>query len=391
MNISKELVEIIKKAQEKQTRAYDTKAEVIRVEDGVAWVHIPGGVDETPVQLTINARPGDQVQVRVANGSAFLMGNGTAPPTDDKRALQASAEAYAARKVAEEAAAETAGVVNYFWHDANGAHITEVPREEFLKDPYDAGGNLLARSTGILIRKGMTPVATFEEDSITLGRNSFGHGHVTFTDDSIMFYPNWGDSDFNYGRQVNVPVEQIHIGDGETRNFIICYFAREPITVTIDGVETTDFDAPFPNNSGVGSIMFNTAPADGAVIKFSYTSTWSQPFYSFGVNRISAPYGYAEGCGNTVDGVFSHAEGNACKTSGAFSHAQNEGTIAAGEAQTAIGKYNIEDQNNEYALLIGNGSRTTRSNALAVTWDGDILLANDTAISNALQTLGWTI
>lgn len=79
-------MESMQKTSQPKTQPYDTTAEVRRIEDGVAWVHIAGGVDETPVRLTINAKEGDNVQVRVSGGTAFLVGNGTAPPTDDTRA-----------------------------------------------------------------------------------------------------------------------------------------------------------------------------------------------------------------------------------------------------------------------------------------------------------------
>lgn len=66
--IAKELVKAIPST--KKTSPYDTQAEVLRVDGETAWVHIPGGVDETPVQLTTNAKKGDTVQVRVSGGRA---------------------------------------------------------------------------------------------------------------------------------------------------------------------------------------------------------------------------------------------------------------------------------------------------------------------------------
>ena len=65
------------------TSGYYTPATVTRVEGDTAWVHIDGGVDETPVKLTIAAHEGDKVQVRVGGGTAWLTGNGSRPPTDD--------------------------------------------------------------------------------------------------------------------------------------------------------------------------------------------------------------------------------------------------------------------------------------------------------------------
>ena len=94
---TKNLVSAIKAAGERKTGAYDTQATVTRIEEGTAWVHIPGGVDETPCKLTINAQAGDTVQVRVGGGRAFLTGNATVPPTGDAEALLAKARADAAR------------------------------------------------------------------------------------------------------------------------------------------------------------------------------------------------------------------------------------------------------------------------------------------------------
>lgn len=80
----------------KKTRAFDTAAEVKRIVGDTAYVHIPGGVPETPVKLTIDAKVGDKVQVRVANSTAWLTGNRTAPPTDDEEAFVAKAVATTA-------------------------------------------------------------------------------------------------------------------------------------------------------------------------------------------------------------------------------------------------------------------------------------------------------
>ena len=54
-----------------------------------------------------------------------------------------------------------------------------------------------------------------------------------------------------------------------------------------------------------------------------------------------------------------------------------EGTLASSNYQTAIGKYNVEDTNNTYALVIGNGTDDdNRSNALTVDWNGNIKIYN---------------
>lgn len=86
----KNFIQIIREAGNKGTSPLDAQAEVLRIdEDGTAWVHLPGGVDETPVKLTINAEVGDKVYVRLSGGRAWITGNQTAPPTDDKTAVVA--------------------------------------------------------------------------------------------------------------------------------------------------------------------------------------------------------------------------------------------------------------------------------------------------------------
>ena len=60
----KDFIQIIREAGNKGTSPLDAQAEVLRIdEDGTAWVHLAGGVDETPVKLTINAEVGDKVYI----------------------------------------------------------------------------------------------------------------------------------------------------------------------------------------------------------------------------------------------------------------------------------------------------------------------------------------
>lgn len=75
--------EIASAMKQSKTKAYDTVAEVLRVDEKTAYVHIDGGADETPAQMAINCKSGDTVKIRVSGGKAWLTGNLTSPPTDD--------------------------------------------------------------------------------------------------------------------------------------------------------------------------------------------------------------------------------------------------------------------------------------------------------------------
>lgn len=94
--------------------------------------------------------------------------------------------------------------------------------------------------------------------------------------------------------------------------------------------------------------------------------------------KASGAYSHAEGYMTSTTSDCSHAEGDNTAAIGKYSHAQNIGTIAFGEAQTALGKYNVSDKTS--ALIIGNGTGKTdaeRSNAFTIDWNGNTVAAGN--------------
>lgn len=85
----KEIMDAINAVSKNKTEPYDRQGEVKRIEGKIAWVKLEGSDRETPIQMTIACDVGDTVQARIGGGSAWLTGNLTAPPTDDKKANQA--------------------------------------------------------------------------------------------------------------------------------------------------------------------------------------------------------------------------------------------------------------------------------------------------------------
>lgn len=376
---------------------YDTTATVRRIEDGVAWVHIPGGVDETPVTLTIAAAVGDSVQVRVANGRAFLVGNATAPPTDDTTALVARTLAKDASQTAETAqqnareAKASAGAAykiaadtnQYFWHTETGtdtgAHITEVTREEFLADPTNGGGNLLARSNGIAVRDGLTELATMSAASVQIGVSN--GGHTTIATNGMKVY---GSNGF---------VELANIGYGSGTS-----------------ISGTTADAPYFSfgKRESGSTVGNYSVAEGDETIASGYASHAEGYDT----EASGTSAHAEGYRTYAIGFASHTEGYSTHADGAESLAAGYGTRAAKQAQTVIGTFNIEDtatttthpsgtaSYGTYAVIVGNGtwSGTSASNALTIDWGGNVRLALDTTAATgtedgdlyaAITALGW--
>ena len=81
--------------------------------------------------------------------------------------------------------------------------------------------------------------------------------------------------------------------------------------------------------------------------------------------------------GVNAGGEYAHAEGDNCVAGGKASHAGGIQNIVLGEAATAIGKFAQNDNNNEFAFRVGNGSAANaRHNAFAVGWDGSLNVWN---------------
>ena len=96
---------------------------------------------------------------------------------------------------------------------------------------------------------------------------------------------------------------------------------------------------------------------------------------------------HAEGYSTTASGTYSHAEGEYTKASGNNSHAEGIYTTASSVNQHVQGIFNIEDKNNTYADIIGNGKTTSRlSNAATVDWDGNAWYAGDVYVGSTSGT-----
>lgn len=88
-------------------------------------------------------------------------------------------------------------------------------------------------------------------------------------------------------------------------------------------------------------------------------------------STASGDSAHAEGEGTTAKGSSSHAEGAYTSASGKYSHAEGKLTTAKGDYSHVEGRSNIEDTENKYAHIVGNGTADSkRSNAHTLSWAG---------------------
>ena len=112
---------------------------------------------------------------------------------------------------------------------------------------------------------------------------------------------------------------------------------------------------------------------------------------AFGTSRATADYAFAAGGGSEATRLYAVALGYTAYAHAAHTVAIGRGVNAKSENQTVFGKYNENDTNGDYALIIGNGtSDIARSNALAVKWDGTLETAQDIPWTELTLASGWT-
>ena len=93
-------------------------------------------------------------------------------------------------------------------------------------------------------------------------------------------------------------------------------------------------------------------------------------------------YSHSEGSNTAAYSSSSHVEGDGTEAYGKNSHAEGEKTITNGKNQHVQGQYNIEDIEEKYAHIVGNGTcdddnNEERSNAHTLDWDGNAWFAGD--------------
>ena len=106
-----------------------------------------------------------------------------------------------------------------------------------------------------------------------------------------------------------------------------------------------------------------------------------------GWTEASGYYSHAEGSETFALGWSSHAEGSYTTASGSYSHAEGDGTIASSYAQHVQGKYNVEDTEDNFAHIVGNGNDgSTLSNAHTLDWSGNAWYSGDIYVGSTSGT-----
>ena len=170
---------------------------------------------------------------------------------------------------------------------------------------------------------------------------------------------------------------------------------REPSDAFINSNTLACFDVPSSSIS-VGTDLTNSYSCDFTV-KYSGSTTIGLYHvscvvsYSSANNKITSTWtvdnNFSESRTisfqwSSLQGIFSYSTTvpyyvmgtSADAAVGAFSIVGGQSVYATSDNQSAFGKFNVQDSNNDYAFIIGNGSDSAnRSNALTVDWSGNVM------------------
>ena len=351
---------------------------VTKVEGGVAYVQLAGSdIDDTPVRMSVNAKKGDTVRVVVSHGKAWITGNDTAPPTDDAYAKESeivlskeiektNTKVRVVERTAGEARRIAGNTDQYFWHVTSGtdtgAHITEKPQEEFLANPENGGGNLLARSNGIAIRDGLTELAQFSADGISFvdPQNIEMVNIDTGGGTSLVSFSKF------FTESIAAGASKVHTIDSPyTVDVSSCQCRIElwedDIYKGMEWIGPFQWDTDYSSSQLSGEIQFSfngttheitvTRPSTSTATDATYELTFMWSAYIYKATM-----------------TFGHRRSG--KSKGAFSSTFGDDLEAKYSNQFVIGKYNKNESTN--LLEVGNGTDSDRKNAFSVSSTGTI-------------------
>lgn len=396
-----------------KTKSYDTSATVTKVTDNAIYVHIPGGVPETPVKKTIDAKVGDTVQVHVGNGTAWLVGNQTAPPTDDAEALVAKAVA----KVADQNAAKAKTTADEAMDDASRAKAAADSAEASATSAQASAENAseyASRALGNLSTvQSVTETLTWITQHGTMTLTSDQHldpTHVYFVVDaggdyvvggthySIVTEPDEDDISTYYELSINESLNNYvgtHLAlDGEGLWLLPATSGTNKVLIATGAGSTyTTAGTYLIDGSGNISASFR---ADGATMSaqgvqiahLGYGAGVDEdgnpldaPYYDIGVRKSGTTkgnYSIAEGWDTTASGYVSHAEGKNATASESCSHAEGFSTTASGLCSHAEGIDTTSSGSNSHAE--GTTSEAAGANSHAQNFSTIAGYTNQTAI-----------
>lgn len=203
---ARKLVSAMNSEKRSETSPYDTRGEVRRVDGDTAFVKFVGGEGETPVKMTISCQPGDTVQVRVANKTAWITGNLKRPPTDDTKADHAIGQAADAVGKSNKALDNSDKAIE----TADQAKKEAVTATNYAEQAEQAAND--AQSYARAANEASEAASSYAEAALGSANNAFNYASSAFNQlsevEKVMDVLNWASEHGKYVITADTEVEE---------------------------------------------------------------------------------------------------------------------------------------------------------------------------------------
>lgn len=289
-------------------------------------------------------------------------------------------------------AQQIAGNTNqYFWHTESGtdtgAHITEIPQEQFLEDPENGGGNLLARSNGIAVRDGLEELSTFSADGVVIGKDGESRFSIendgfsgVNSDEVTTFEVRTSGNSMQQGKRL---LPDRRLVSGEPSDFVFTGTLDSPQTLSITFSSGPMRSASMTITVGTPSTQEVELASPVTRLTLEYdgdkTLTITDNSSAYDVTIVSIRYAII------VDAPYTTI-GDRVGNKGGFSTTMGQGLCASHNFQTVVGKYNYSDGNgdsNSEVFIVGGGTESTGKDVFSVSEVGGVASLVNTGSSGA--------
>lgn len=311
--MARELQSIMSESDSRKTKPFDSEAEVVKVEGDYVYVHFAGGVDETPVRKTMDANVGDKVQVRVSSGKAWLIGNATAPPTDDKTANKALGQATTAFKSVKQLEdvvdqvtdeiddiSEDLGDLGDYAEELNEA-LTSTNNHFWVDDNSGAVYVSMAdgdATRGYAMRHAASGIVLLHDNDVLTSWTGTGQAYYSEGERVALYSSEGALIGSENGSQINISsnqfsvigedgVEQFNIGDSETTNTELLTIKKTFGKKTSSGTTKTYFTLPLDIEISYTGRSSGAFTLDGTSSGIIFSGTYADKAYSLRVSSIA--------------------------------------------------------------------------------------------------------
>lgn len=265
---------------------------------------------------------------------------------------------------------DTIDVTQYITFSDNSSYGSLLYYDDVLQPYYDSKEYVMTIEveysnivpvftfgTRLELEPGISPHNSY---SVSLGLDNIVNRELSFAQGK----GNSIDNRYSVALGVGNTIEQWVVGNGRDYSFAVGkdnnVYGGENVAIGINNTVYSD--------NGFAFGMQNQATANSFAIGRRNNANRN----SLGdISRCSV----AIGDGATSSGDGSVALNNAT-AEGINSIACNR-SYACGINSCTLGKYNVADSNNLYAVIVGNGSSSSRSNALTLDWSGNLNVAGN--------------